>query len=107
MMPGGDGTDNTKYPTNTGRNPMDLDEPVLLMEKVTIPAFASKIVKAQTKETFMQGHRLNVMIQPSYPEDEARLPVGLYIQHVYTELKDGSQNVSTLLRNGTGKPIHL
>ena len=47
------------------------------------------------------------MIQPPYPEDEVRLPVGLYIQCVYTELKDGSQSVSTVLRNGTGKPIHL
>ena len=106
MMPGGD-SENIKYPTNTGQNPMDLDEPMLLMEKVTIPAFASKIVKARTKETFMQGHRLNVMVQLPYPEDEARLPVGLYIQCVYTELKDGSQNISTVLRNGTGKPIHL
>ena len=47
------------------------------------------------------------MVQPPYPEDEARLPVGLYVQHIYTELKDGSQSVSTMLRNGTGKPIHL
>ena len=30
-----------------------------------------------------------------------------YIQRIYTELKDGSQSVSTMLRNGTGKPIHL
>ena len=36
-----------------------------------------------------------------------RLLVGLYIQRIYTELKDGSQSVSTMLRNGTGKPIHL
>ena len=59
------------------------------------------------KKTFIQGHRLNVMVQPPYLEDEARLPVGLYIQRNYTELKDGSQSVSTVLRNGTGKPIHL
>ena len=55
----------------------------------------------------MQDHQLNVMVQPPYPEDEARLPVGLYMQRVYTELKDGSQSVSTMLRNGTGKLIHL
>ena len=47
------------------------------------------------------------MVQPPYPEDEARLLVGLYMQRVYTELKDSSQSVSTMLRNGTGKPIHL
>ena len=86
---------------------MDLDKPIILTEKVIIPAFALQIVKACTKKTFMQGYQLNVMVQPPYPEDEARLPVGLYVQRVYTELKDGSQSVSTALRNGTGKPIDL
>ena len=56
---------------------------------------------------FMKGHHLNVMIQLPYPEDKAKLPVGLYIQRVYTEMKDGSQNVSMVLHNGTGKPMHL
>ena len=107
MAPGTDNEDGIKYPTNTGQDPMDLDEPIILMEKVIIPAFASQIVKARRKKTFIQGHRLNVMVQPPYLEDEARLPVGLYIQRIYTELKDSSQSVSTMLRNGTGKPIHL
>ena len=70
MMPGMDNSDGIKYPTNTGQNPMELDELIILMEKVIIPAFASQIVKARTKKTFMQGHRLNVMVQPPYSEDE-------------------------------------
>ena len=107
MMPGTDNKNGIKYPTNTGQNPMDLDKPIILTEKVIIPAFASQIVKARMKKTFRQGHWLNVMVQPPYPEDEVRLQVGLYIQCIYTELKDGSQNVSTVLRNGTGKSIHL
>ena len=107
MMLGTDNEDSIKYPTNTGQNPMDLDEQIILTEKVIIPAFASQIVKARMKKTFIQGHQLNVMVQLPYPEDEARLPVGLYVQCVYMELKDGSQSVSTVLRNGTGKPIHL
>ena len=57
-----DNEDSIKYPTNTGQNPMDLDEPIILMEKVIIPAFASQIVKARSKKTFMQGHQLNVMV---------------------------------------------
>ena len=105
--PGIDNKDGVKYPTNTGQNPMDLDEPIILTEKVIIPAFVSQIVKAHTKKTFMQGHWLNVMVQPPYLENEARLPVGLYVQRVYMELKDGSQSVSTVLRNRMGKPIHL
>ena len=30
-----------EYPANTGQNPIDLDKPVLLKDKVTIQAFAS------------------------------------------------------------------
>ena len=55
----------------------------------------------------MKGHHLNVMVQPPYLEDKVKLPVGLYVQRVFTEMKDGSQNISTVLRNGTGKPMHL
>ena len=96
-----------KYPTNTGQNPVDLDKPALLKDKVIIPAFASQIVHVQTQKMFMKGHRLNVMLQPPYPEDKAKLPMGLYVQRVYTEMKDGSQNISMVLCNGTGKPMHL
>ena len=96
-----------EYPTNTGKNPMDLDEQLILTKKVIVPAFSSVIVKTRTKETYMIGHRLNVMVQPPYPEDKANLPVGLYIQRVYNELLEGSQNVSTVVRNGTAKPIPL
>ena len=98
---------NVEYPTNTGQDPTDLDEPVLLKDRVIIPAFASRIVHVRTQRTFIKGHCLNVMVQLPYPEDKAKLPLGLYVQRVYTELKDGSQNVSTVLRNGTGKPMHL
>ena len=99
--------DGAEYPTNTGQNPMDLDEPLILTDKVTIPAFSSQIIKVRMKKTYMKGHRLNVMMQPPYPEDKANLPVGLYIQRVYNDLKDGSQNLSTVVQNGTLKPIHL
>ena len=99
--------DGTGYPTNTGQNPMDLDEQLILTDKITVPAFSSQIIKVRMKKTYMKGHRLNVMIQPPYPEDKANLPVGLYVQRVYNDLKDGSQNLSTVVRNGTSKPIHL
>ena len=92
MLPGTDNKDGIKCPTNKGQNPMELDKPIILMEKVIIPAFASQIVKVHMKKTFMQGHWLNVMVQLPYPEVEARLPVLLYIQHIYTELKDGSHH---------------
>ena len=44
MTPQLDTNPGIEYPTNTGQNPIDLEEPVLLKDKVTIPAFASQIV---------------------------------------------------------------
>ena len=47
------------------------------------------------------------MTQAPYPDDKADLPNGLYVMRTYMELKDGSQNVSIMLRNLTAWPIHL
>ena len=44
MTPQLDQDPGIEYPTNTGQNPVDLDKPVLLKDKVIIPAFASQIV---------------------------------------------------------------
>ena len=68
-----------KFPTNTGMNPSDLDKPILLKGKYTVPAFASVIVHGLTKKTFMLGQRLNLMVQAPYAEDLENLPVGLYV----------------------------
>ena len=51
-----------EYPTNLGQNPIDLDELVLLKDRVIILAFASQIVHIRTQKTLMKGHCLNVMI---------------------------------------------
>ena len=101
------GSDEANYPTNMGKNPMDLDEQLILTDKVVVPAFSSAIIKVRMKKTYMIGHWLNVRMQPPYPEDKAKLPVGLYIQRVYNKLKNGSQNLSTVVCNGTAKPIPL
>ena len=47
------------------------------------------------------------MTQATYPEDESHLPGGVYVLKTYTELKDGLQSVTIVLRNLTGKPVHL
>ena len=44
ITPGVDTDQGIEYPTNTGQNPTDLDETVLLKDKVTIPAFTLQIV---------------------------------------------------------------
>ena len=96
-----------KFPTNTAEDPLDLDEKVLLANKCTIPGFQSVIAHGRTQKTMMMGHRLNVMMQAPYSDDKADLPNGLYVMRTYTELKDGSQSVSVVLRNLTARPIHL
>ena len=90
-------------PTNTGENPTDLDELVLLKNKVTIPAFESIILHCGTHRMIMMGYKLHVMTQATYLEDRANLPNGVYMVKTYTELHDGSRNVSVVLHNLTGK----
>ena len=41
--------DGTKYPTNTGQNPMDLDEQLILTDKVIVPAFHPRSLKSEPK----------------------------------------------------------
>ena len=94
-------------PTNTGKNPTDLDELILLKNKVTIPAFESIILHCHTRRMMMMGYKLHMMTQATYLEDQANLLNGVYVVKTYTELHDGSRNVSVVLRNLTGKPVHL
>ena len=47
------------------------------------------------------------MTQASYLEDRANLPNGVYVVKTYMELHDGSCSVSVVLRNLTGKLVHL
>ena len=94
-------------PTNMGENPTELDKLVLLKNKVTIPAFESIILHCHTHRMMMMGYKLHVMTQATYLEDWANLPNGVYVVKTYTELRDGSCNVSVVLRNLMGKPVHL
>ena len=96
-----------KFPTNTVEDPLDLDKKVLLTDKCMIPGFQSVIAHGHTQRMMMMGNRLNIMTQAPYPDDKADLPNGLYVMRTYTELKDGSRNVSVMLRNLTAWPIHL
>ena len=99
--------DGQAYPTNTGKNPTDLDEKLLLKRKYALLPFSNTLVHCKTRETQMQGHKLHVMTHAPYPEDKASLSNGVYVLKTYTELKDGSRNVSIVLRNLTSKTVHL
>ena len=95
------------FPTNTRRNPIDLDEKLLLKKKQVLLPFSNMMVHCKTWQTQMQGYKLHMMIHAPYPEDKSSLPNGVYVLKTYTELKDGSRNVSVVLRNLTSKTIHL
>ena len=47
------------------------------------------------------------MTQAPYLEDRANLPVGVYVIPTYLEFRDGSQTMTVVLHNLTGKPVHL
>ena len=95
------------FPTNTGKNPVELDEKLLLKKKQVLLPFSNTMVHCKTQATQMHGYKLHVMTHAPYPEDKSSLPNGVYVLKTYTELKDGSRNVSVVLRNLTSKTIHL
>ena len=95
------------FPTNTGRNPIDLDEKLLLKKKQVLLPFLNTMVHCKTLEMQMQGYKLHVMTHTPYPEDKSSLPNGVYILKTYTELKAGRWKVFMVLRNLTSKTIHL
>ena len=78
------------FPMNTGQDPTDLDEVVKLAKPMVVPTFGSMIVKGLTTEMIIMGHYLHIMTQAPYPEDEANLPIGLYVLRNYCEMKDSS-----------------
>ena len=95
------------FPTNTNEDPTDLDELVRLTNLVIMPVFGSCIVKGRTTKTMMTGIKLNVMTQAPYAEDEANLPVDLYVMRNRVEMNPGSRTVHLVLRNGTSRPIKM
>ena len=95
------------FPTNTGKNLVDLDEKLLVKKKQVLLPFSNMMVHCKTQEMQMQGYKLHVMTHTPYPEDKSSLPNSIYVLKIYTELKDGSQNVSVVLWNLTSKTIHL
>ena len=95
------------FPTNTGKNPIDLDETVSLTSKCVAPPFESVVVHGCTQRTMMMDHRLNVMTLAPYLDDMAALPNGIYITRAYTDMKPGSHQVSVIFRNMMSRPIHL
>ena len=88
-------------------DPIDLDEKIILNKKFRVPAFGTAVVHGRTEKTMMLGNCLRVRTQAPYPEDDAKLPNGLHVLQVYTELKNGSRNVYLVVQNGTSRAIYF
>ena len=95
------------FPTNTGKNPVELDEKLLLKKKQVLLLFSNTMVHCKTQAMQMHGYKLHVMTHAPYPEDKSSLPNGINVLKTYMELEDGSRNVSVVLQNLTSKTIHL
>ena len=95
------------FPTNTGKNPVELDEKLLLKKKQVLLLFSNTMVHCKTQATQMHRFKLHIMTHAPYPEDKSSLPNGVYVLKTYTELKDGSRNVSVVLQNLTSRTIYL
>ena len=78
---------------------------VKLKDKVTIQPFETSVVKAKT-DTIMTGGRLHVLVH-SLDAKNNKLPNGLEVSAVYTDLKRGSKSIPVILRNMRGSDITL
>ena len=83
----------------------EYDEVVTTRDTEMIDAFSSHIIHARTW-TVYTGVGLNVMTQALCAEDGS-LPQGLTIQNAYTEMCNGSKNVTVVLRNSMAYPKTL
>ena len=76
-----------------------------LKDKVTIWPFETSIVKGKT-DTIMTGGRLHVLVH-SLDAKNNKLPNGLEVSTVYTDLKRGRKSMPIVLRNMTASDITL
>ena len=86
-------------------DPTKYDEIVTIKNSKMIDTFSSRIIYARMKTAFTSV-RLNVMTQ-ALCANEGPLPQGLKIQNAYTEIHNGSKNVTILVRNSTVCPQTL
>ena len=75
----------------------EYDEVVTTKDTKMIDAFLSCIIHARVRTTYT-GVGLNLMTQALHAE-HGLLPRGLTIQNTYTEMLDGSKNVTVVVKN--------
>ena len=86
-------------------DPGGYDEVVTTKDTETIDAFSSCIMHARMGMAYT-GEGINVITQALHAEDGS-LPKGLTVENTYTELHDGSRNITVVVRNSTAYPQTL
>ena len=81
------------------------NEVVTTKDTETIDAFSSHVIHARTGMAHT-GEGINVMTQALHAEDGS-LPLVLTVQNAYTELHNGSRNVTVVVRNSMAYPQTL
>ena len=80
----------------------DYDEVVFTQNVETIEAFSSCVVQVRMERVHTGGH-ISVMTQALQAED-CSLPLGLTVQNMYMELRQGSKNAVMVVRNSMAYP---
>ena len=86
-------------------DPSENNEVVTTKDTETINTFSSHVIHAMTGTAYT-GMRVNVMTQALHVEDGSLLQ-GLTVQNAYTELCDGSKNITMVVRNSKVCPQTL
>ena len=80
----------------------EYDEVVTTKNIEMVAVFLPHIIHVRVRNAYT-GVGLNVMTQALHAEDGS-LPQGLTIQNVYTEMHNGSKNITIVVRNSTAYP---
>ena len=86
-------------------DPSEYNEVVTTKDTETIDYFLSHVIHARMGMAHT-GEGINVITQALHAEDGS-LPQGLTVQNTYTELHDGSKNVTMVVRNNMAYPQTL
>ena len=79
--------------------PLHVDEVVRVASKCTVPPFGHKAIHGKVN-LILHGYKMNVMTH-GLEKWSPSLLLGIDVQTVYTTLADGSNRVTTVLRNNT------
>ena len=86
-------------------DPLNLNEILRTKEKEEIEPFSTQIIHRKLRLR-LTGHKMHVMTT-AFAEGEGTTLYRLQVQNVYTDLRDGSNSVSVVIKNTNRKAVAL